>query len=58
MGTIDLATLLLVLFAGAYLGLLGALGFDLIQWVNPSWRIPIYDVVGIAALWQLSRQRF
>jgi uncharacterized protein len=54
---IDFFTIVLILIAGIELGLIGFFGFSLVGWLFGSWKSIAYDAVGIAALWQLSRQR-
>jgi len=54
---IDLLTLVLILIAGIELGLIGFFGFSLFGWLFGSWKPIAYDAAGIAALWQLFRQR-
>jgi uncharacterized membrane protein YuzA (DUF378 family) len=56
--TIDFLTLVLILVAGVELGLIGSFGFSFLTWLFGSWHIAVYDVVGVSAIWQISRQRF
>jgi uncharacterized membrane protein YuzA (DUF378 family) len=54
---IDLLTLILLLLAGFELGLIGFFGFSLLTWVFGDGHRFAYDAIGLAAIWQLSRQR-
>jgi uncharacterized membrane protein YuzA (DUF378 family) len=54
---LDFLSLLMILFAGIELGLLGAFGFSPMGWLFGSWRTIAYDVAGVSALWQFFRQR-
>jgi uncharacterized membrane protein YuzA (DUF378 family) len=54
---IDFLTLILILTAGIELGLLGFFDFSLVTWLFGSWHRYAYDIIGVSAIWQLSRQR-
>jgi uncharacterized membrane protein YuzA (DUF378 family) len=54
---IDFFSLVLILISGLELGLIGFFGFSPLAWLLGSWRPLAYDAVGVAALWQISRQR-
>jgi uncharacterized membrane protein YuzA (DUF378 family) len=54
---IDLLTLILILLAGVELGLIGFFGFSLLTWIFGDWHRFAYDAIGLAAVWQLTRQR-
>jgi uncharacterized membrane protein YuzA (DUF378 family) len=56
--SIDFLTLILILAAGVELGLIGLFGFSFLTWLFGSWHTAAYDVVGVSAIWQISRQRF
>jgi uncharacterized membrane protein YuzA (DUF378 family) len=56
MTSIDLCSLILVLFAGLELGSLGFLDFSLAGWLFGSWKAGAYEIIGVAAIWQLCRQ--
>lgn len=58
MWALDFPTLVLILAAGFELGSLGMFGFSLFGWALGSWKLLAYDAVGLAAIWQLCRQRF
>ena len=59
MWAIDAPTLLLVLLGAIYLGLLGFFNFDAISWaLGEGYRQLTFQVVGVAAVWQLLRQRW
>jgi uncharacterized membrane protein YuzA (DUF378 family) len=53
---IDFFTLFLVLAAGLELGLIGLFSFSPVSWLFGGW-MAVYNAIGIAAIWQLSRQR-
>jgi uncharacterized membrane protein YuzA (DUF378 family) len=55
---VDFITLVLVLLGATHLGLVGLFNVDLVQLLIPGWRNWAYDLIGISALWQWSRQRF
>jgi len=52
----DFFTLFLILVAGIELGLIGLFSFSPVAWLFGSWKMAVYDAIGIAAIWQLSRQ--
>jgi uncharacterized membrane protein YuzA (DUF378 family) len=55
---IDFPTLVLVLIGGLLLGVQGIFGLDILaQYLGPAARL-IQAVIGIAAVWQFSRQKF
>lgn len=54
---IDFLTLILILVAGIELGLIGFFGFSFLAWLFGSWRPAAYDIIGVSAVWQISRQR-
>jgi uncharacterized membrane protein YuzA (DUF378 family) len=56
---IDLPTLLLVLFGGIYVGLMGAFQIDILQMAlgGVGARL-IQAAIGLSAIWQITRQRF
>jgi len=58
MWAMDFSTLVLILAAGFELGAEGAFGISPFGWLLGSWKYVAYDVTGIAAFWQLSRQNF
>jgi len=58
LGVIDFSTLVMILAAGIELGSEGAFGFSLFDWVFGAHKLLAYDFIGLAALWQLVRQRF
>ena len=55
---VDFFTLVLIVFAGFELGAIGLFDFSIVTWLFGNWHRSAYDVIGAAALWQLSRQRF
>jgi uncharacterized membrane protein YuzA (DUF378 family) len=55
---IDFLTLILILVAGIELGLIGFFGFSFLTRLFGSWYTVAYDVIGVSAVWQLTRQRF
>jgi len=57
MWLIDFTTLVLILLGATYLGVVGLFGFDVFDYF-PGWRYIAYDIIGFAAVWQWSRQRF
>jgi len=54
----DFPTLILILAAGLELGAQGALGVSLYGWLFGSWKMAAYQITGLAAVWQICRQRF
>jgi uncharacterized membrane protein YuzA (DUF378 family) len=54
---IDVLTLLLIMFAGIELGVIGLFGFSIVTWLLGSWHAVAYDLIGFSAIWQLGRQR-
>jgi uncharacterized membrane protein YuzA (DUF378 family) len=55
---IDFLTLILILAAGIELGLIGFFGFSFLTRLFGSGYTVAYDVIGVSAVWQLTRQRF
>jgi uncharacterized membrane protein YuzA (DUF378 family) len=55
---IDFFSLILILIAGIELGLIGLFGFSVLTWLFGRWHTVAYDVIGVSAVWQLTRQRF
>lgn len=54
---IDVLTLLLVLAGAMHLGLLGFFDIDFVSHLFGERTKFAYDLIGLAALWQISRQR-
>jgi uncharacterized membrane protein YuzA (DUF378 family) len=54
---IDFVSLILVLLAGIELGLIGLFGFSVLTWLFGSWHFVAYDIIGVSAVWQITRQR-
>jgi uncharacterized membrane protein YuzA (DUF378 family) len=54
---IDFVSLILVLLAGIELGLIGLFGFSVLIWLFGSWHFVAYDIIGVSAVWQITRQR-
>jgi uncharacterized membrane protein YuzA (DUF378 family) len=54
---IDFVSLILVLLAGIELGLIGLFGFSVLTWLFVSWHFVAYDIIGVSAVWQITRQR-
>jgi uncharacterized membrane protein YuzA (DUF378 family) len=54
----DFFSLVLIVVAGFELGLIGFFGFSVLTWLFGSWHLVAYDVIGVSAVWQLTRQRF
>lgn len=55
---IDRPTLILVLYAGIDVGLIGAFDFDILHWVTGKWLPVAQCVIGLASVWQVLRQRW
>jgi uncharacterized membrane protein YuzA (DUF378 family) len=55
---LDFPSLVLIIAAGFQLGLLGLFGFDAAAAIFGVYMKAAYIVVGLSAMWQLSRQRF
>lgn len=55
---IDFPTLVLIVLAAIVLGVLGATGINIIEYILGEYARIAYLVFGIAGLWQLTRQRF
>lgn len=55
---IDRSTLALILFAGVNVGLIGAVNFDILRWIFGWWEWMPEIVIGVAAVWQMLRQRY
>jgi len=45
-----------MLAGGLELGLIGFFGFSPANWLFSSWKTVVYDVIGLATIWQLARQ--
>jgi uncharacterized membrane protein YuzA (DUF378 family) len=58
MWAIDHSSMILIILAGMNLGLKGAAGVDLAEHYLGDYINVSYEIVGLAALWQLRRQRF
>lgn len=58
MGAIDFPTLVIILLAGLYLGAVGFLGDPIGDYVSTETRMLAFKVVGVAAIWQIFRQRW
>jgi uncharacterized membrane protein YuzA (DUF378 family) len=58
MWPIDFPTLVLILAAGLELGTQGVFGFSFYGWLFGSWVPLAYQITGLAAVWQICRQRF
>jgi uncharacterized membrane protein YuzA (DUF378 family) len=54
----DFLTLVLIVAAGFELGFQGLFGVSVAGRIFGAWRYIIYDLAGVAAAWQLYRQRF
>jgi len=39
------------------LGLIGLFGFSVLTWLFGSWHFVAYDIIGVSAVWQITRQR-
>jgi uncharacterized membrane protein YuzA (DUF378 family) len=55
---VDFLSLILILVAGIELGLIGFFGFSVLTRLFGSWHLVAYDVIGVSAVWQITRQRF
>jgi uncharacterized membrane protein YuzA (DUF378 family) len=55
---LDFPSLVLIIAAGFQLGVLGIFGFDAAGAIFGAYTKAAYIVVGLSAMWQLSRQRF
>jgi uncharacterized membrane protein YuzA (DUF378 family) len=55
---IDVPTLLVVIAAGLYVGLLGFFDFDAARWLFGPYATYAFMIVGMSAIWQLGRQRY
>jgi uncharacterized membrane protein YuzA (DUF378 family) len=53
---VDFWTLVIVLLGALYLGVV-ALGYDVADLLAPDHRRWVYGLIGLSAIWQLSRQR-
>ena len=58
MWIIDCPTLILVIAAGLYLGLVGVFGWDAAGDLLGAYKNLAFMVIGLSAVWQLFRQRF
>jgi uncharacterized membrane protein YuzA (DUF378 family) len=54
---LDFLTLCLVLLGGIELGAIGLFGFSVLTWLFGHWQHFVYDAIGLAAIWQIMRQR-
>jgi uncharacterized membrane protein YuzA (DUF378 family) len=55
---VDRPTQALILYAAINAGLIGAFGFDSLNWLTGPWEAPAQCVIGVAGVWQLVRQRW
>jgi uncharacterized membrane protein YuzA (DUF378 family) len=55
---IDLPTLVIVIAAGLDIGLLGFFNFDAARWLFGRYATYAFMIVGMSAIWQLTRQRY
>jgi len=58
MWAIDHLSMILIILGGIGLGLKGGFGIDLAEQYLGTYTNAVYISIGIAALWQLRRQRF
>jgi uncharacterized membrane protein YuzA (DUF378 family) len=58
MWAIDHPSMILIILAGINLGLKAAFGIDLVERYLSNYSHITYEIVGLAAVWQLTRQRF
>jgi uncharacterized membrane protein YuzA (DUF378 family) len=58
MWILDFPSLVLIIASGFQLGALGLFGFDAAAAIFGAYTKVAYIVVGLSAIWQLSRQRF
>ena len=58
MWAIDHPTMILIILGGLHLGIKGAFGVDLAEKYLGSYTDAVYVLTGLAAIWQLRRQRF
>jgi uncharacterized membrane protein YuzA (DUF378 family) len=58
MWAIDHPSMILIILAGINLGLKAAFDVDLVERYLGDYSHITYEIVGLAALWQLTRQRF
>ena len=57
MWAIDHVSMILIILGGIGLGLKGAFGVNLSEYLG-TYTNTVYIAIGVAALWQLRRQRF
>ena len=55
---IDFLSLVLIIAAGFQIGLQGFFGWNTIKWLFGRYETLVYDLIGLASVWQLCRQRF
>jgi uncharacterized membrane protein YuzA (DUF378 family) len=58
MWAIDHPSMILIILAGMNLGLKAAFDIDLVERYLGDYSRITYEIVGLAAIWQLMRQRF
>jgi uncharacterized membrane protein YuzA (DUF378 family) len=54
---IDFITLVLIVLAGFELGAIGFFNASIVALLG-SWKALAYDLIGLSAIWQLTRQTF
>ena len=58
MWTIDYPSMMLIILGGIHLGLLGMFGVNIAERFLDGYANLAYDLTGLAAIWQLTRQRY
>jgi uncharacterized membrane protein YuzA (DUF378 family) len=58
MWILDFPSLILIIAAGFQLGILGLFGWDAAAAIFGTYAKDVYIAAGVAAIWQLFRQRF
>jgi uncharacterized membrane protein YuzA (DUF378 family) len=58
MWAIDHPSMILIILAGINLGLKAAFDIDLVERYLNGYSHITYEIVGLSAVWQLTRQRF
>jgi uncharacterized membrane protein YuzA (DUF378 family) len=58
MWIIDFPTLVLIIVAGLYLGLIGVFGWDAAGDLLGVYKNLVFMIIGLSAVWQIFRQRF
>ncbi len=58
MWLVDFSTLLLIIAADFQLGLQGFFVIHGVEWIFGAWANAVFALMGLSAVWQLSRQRF